>query len=175
MTTGMYLTVRLVLAVSLVAAQVLAHPQEITPDELAGTYVFGFAFGSSTLRLKSDGVYSIESSDCTTIYSESGTYLLSGGVLRLKASKRTEREPGDDKEADVLVGLEERRLVPVRWSYRMYLIYESDLESFAEAVERGVEPRSELTSMSNSYDGAFYLRRGDELKPVSGRPALPAK
>ena len=66
-------------------------------------------------------------------------------------------------------------LVPVEWSGRIYLIYDSELQAFANAVNLGIEPRQTLQS---HYDvspwfGSFYLRKGDQKNQVRGKPGLP--
>lgn len=62
-------------------------------------------------------------------------------------------------------------LVPVKWGSRRYLIPEEDLQRFATDINLGEEPRNG----SNSRQGMHYLRIGDEKKPVSGLPDLPAE
>jgi hypothetical protein len=54
----------------------------------------------------------------------------------------------------------------VRWGERHYLIPANDLAGFCDVVRSGREPR-------NSYLGRYFLKRGDEDKPVSGKPDLP--
>lgn len=62
-------------------------------------------------------------------------------------------------------------LVVVRWSDRVYLVPESHLGEFTWAVNAGVEPRKRSTEFDWQTG---FLRDGDELKPVQGRPGLPA-
>ena len=62
-------------------------------------------------------------------------------------------------------------MLPIKWSDRMYLIFEDDLSNFANAVNFGREPRSDFSS--EPFYGSFYLREGDEKKKVSGAPAMP--
>lgn len=66
-------------------------------------------------------------------------------------------------------------MLPGEWSGRIYLLYESDLENFANAVNLGIEPRATLISndYSSPWYGSFYLRSGDEHKKVRGSPPLP--
>jgi hypothetical protein len=56
---------------------------------------------------------------------------------------------------------------------RVYLIDESDLRDFANAINLGLEPRPELGS--EPYYGSFFLRESDLQKSVSGKPSLPAE
>lgn len=55
---------------------------------------------------------------------------------------------------------------PVRWGARRYLIPESKMIDFVNAVHRGFEPRHDV-------HGLFLLADGDEKRPVSGLPTLP--
>ena len=168
------------------AIQVLAQQQEFTPNELAATYVTGNRFYSSSLTLEADGHYSIKSADCTMEYFDSGTYVLSAGVLHLASLNLIAKRRGEDREINLLDPIERKRafveelpeyikaestLLPLRWSDRIYLIYEEDLSRFANAIKLGAEPRSELKP--ELYYGSFYLRQGDEQKKVSGSPSLP--
>ncbi|MEO8003006.1 MAG: hypothetical protein ABI644_14105 [Arenimonas sp.] len=61
-------------------------------------------------------------------------------------------------------------LVPVHWGNRRYLIPEEDLQSFTTDINLGDEPRN----ASSSRAGMYYLAVGDEDKPVSVLPDLPA-
>ena len=56
----------------------------------------------------------------------------------------------------------------VRWGARRYLIPDTKLIAFVNAVHRGSEPR-------RGMHGMFLLAEGDEKKPVSGLPALPPR
>jgi hypothetical protein len=176
------------IAVLLFAVQSVAHHREITPDKLVATYVVGHRFGSSSLTLEADGRYSIESGDCTMEYFDSGTYILSEGALHFTVLKQTAKGRGSEREINLLDPNERKevfgndasgeikkefKLLPVAWSERIYLIYESDSNNFANAVNLGLEPRAELSS--EPYYGSFYLRQGDEQKKVSESPSLPEK
>jgi hypothetical protein len=179
------------LAVLLLAFQSTAQ-QEITHHQLAATYVSGHEYASGALTLQTDGRYSMEGgSHDGTEFSESGTYVLAGGVVRFTIERSVKRRRGVEGEINLLEPQESREgkegsgsnstagiarefsLIPFRWSERIYLIKEDDLINFVNAVNLGLEPRTELRS--ENYYGAFYLRRGDELKRASGHPSLPAK
>jgi hypothetical protein len=58
-------------------------------------------------------------------------------------------------------------LMPVRWAERHYLIPGDKMIEFANEVNRGSEPRYVPHGLS-------LLKRGDEKKPATGAPALPA-
>lgn len=62
-------------------------------------------------------------------------------------------------------------LVPVTWGGRRYLIPEDELKRFTTDINLGEEPRD----ASHSRAGMHYLKVGDEDKPVSVLPDLPAE
>lgn len=176
------------LAVLLFASTALARGAGVTPAELAATYAVGHRFGYSSLTIEGDGRYSIQSGDCTREYFDSGTYVLKDGVLHFTILKKTAKGRGGERELNLLDADERKefygereveaisrefKLLPVRWSGRLYLIYEDDLNDFANAVNLGLEPRPGLSA--EPFYGSFYLRNGDERKGVTGRPALPGE
>ena len=178
----------LCLALLLFTTSAAARQRAITADELIATYTIGHSFGGSSLTLAADGRYKIESSDCTTAYHDSGTYTYSEGVLRFSVLKKTAHRRGDERETNMLdaagrkeiYGVADEaaparsfKLMPVRWSERLYLMDADDLDSFAGAINLGLEPRASLST--HHYYGAFYLRDGDERKKVEGSPSLPEK
>jgi len=57
-------------------------------------------------------------------------------------------------------------LVPVTWGQRQYLIPVNNVVGFCDAVNSESEPRRD------AY-GSYFLRRGDEKKPIQGVPAIP--
>ncbi len=54
----------------------------------------------------------------------------------------------------------------VRWGPRVYLIPIDQLDGFQRMCSLNAEPR-------NTPFGNFFLREGDHLKPVNGKPTLP--
>lgn len=180
----------LCLTVLLLAVQSLAR-QELTAGRLAGTYVVGHMYGGGSRTLEPDRRYSAGGgSDDGTVIKESGTYVLSGGVLRFTILKLTGSRNHSQDEKSLLdpngrkeiLGesasgdtVREYAMLPVTWSDRIYLLNEGDLKDFANAINFGLEPRSSLTQQSPSepYYGSFYLRKGDEQKKIKGNPSLP--
>ena len=176
----------LFIIVGLCATHGTAHQQR-KATSLVGTYSTGHRFGFSSLTLNADGSYVMNSRDCTSEYIRSGTYVSSSEVLHFKILKYTARGHGADREINLLnpYGRQavfgtyseqistEFELVPIAWSDRIYLIDEGDLSGFANAVNFGLEPRSQLGS--DPYFGSFYLREGDQNKKVSGAPGIPSK
>jgi hypothetical protein len=159
--------------------------QQQKPTSLVGTYHTGHRFGSSALTLNADGSYVMNSSDCTMEYVQSGTYVSSSGVLHFKILTYVTNR-GDRKinllnpygRLEVFGSYSDKistefELLPITWSDRIYLIDEDEVSSFANAVNFGLEPRSQLGS--EPYYGSFYLREGDQKKKVSGAPGIPDK
>ena len=155
------------------------------PIGISGTYTFGHQFGNSSLMLAEDGSYSWEGRDCTTLYTEQGTYTFTNNTLTLTirtSARQPHPLPGDNARPISENNTDEngagtsesravRRLAFVRWGERLYLIEESELRAFCNAINGGIEPRR--TNSVDDYTGTFYLRVGDEEKPVTGIPELP--
>lgn len=174
----------LFLFVGLFATHGIAQQQKKLAS-LAGTYHTGHRFGASALTLNADGSYVMKSSDCTMEYIQSGTYASSSEVLHFKILKYVTNHGG--REINLLnpYGRQEVfgnysdkistefELRPITWSDRIYLIDEVEVSSFANAVNFGIEPRSQLGS--DPYYGSFFLREGDQKKKVSGAPRIPDK
>lgn len=157
--------------------------------ELVGRYYSGHNFGGSSVTLKADGTYTDSSGSCTYSTKESGTFVVSDGAVRFKILKYTGNHHGDEPEVDLFDNqarkaffgyrddqevapiVTEYALVPVKWGKRIYLLDEKSFDDFTDAINLGFEPRDDLRS--EPYAGMFYLRDGDERKPVSGIPSLP--
>lgn len=167
--------------------------QESTFKKFAGTYVTGHEFGGGSIKLEDDRTFSDGGgSDDGTQISTSGNYTFSNGVLHFKITKQIGRRAGDGKEFNLFNPDERKEMfrgndngeverefkyLPIEWSERIYLINESELKNFANAINLGIEPRSSLISRDDSspWYGSFYLRSGDEQKKVTGNPKLPEK
>jgi hypothetical protein len=187
-------TIRSVLlfVVCLVFTANLSAQQILTASELTGTYVAGHNFGGSSINLQADGTYSQDSGACTMATKRSGKYFLSDGIVRFTILKYTGVQFSDEsKEIDLFnsealkeffgYGNDEKveppttefSLVLVKWGERVYLIDDSNLRDFSNAINLGLEPRPELRS--EPYYGSFFLREGDLQKSVTGKPSLPAE
>lgn len=90
--------------------------------------------------------------------SEPQQLVSAGDHLRLLGEARRSME-----DADI------RDLVVVRWSGRVYLVPGQWLGDFVSAVNAGVEP----DGRDSIWFPVAYLRKGDEKKPVRGKPELP--
>jgi hypothetical protein len=177
--------------ISLLTTAARSQSEKSEGREFAGTYLYYFAFGGSKFELRADGTYQEDSSSCTFTTQESGTYVYSDGKLSFKISKYTGRQNGDRKEVDLFDAKlrseffgspndgkdspmkTEYVLYPIKWGERMYLIYESGLGEFTDAVNLGIEPRDD--NQQYDYYGTFLLRDGDEAKKTKGVPSLPAQ
>jgi hypothetical protein len=109
------------------------------------------------------------------VYSESGTYVFSSGILHFTIEKKIKRDYGKKKKINLLNDPDElskaSTMIPFKWSDRIYLLDEGDWEflKFCNAINLGLEPRKKL------YGGDFLLRNGDEKKAIVGNPPLPEK
>lgn len=190
--TTRIITSSLLFVVCIVFTVNLSAQQVLTASELAGTYVAGHNFGGSSITLQADGTYSQDSGACTMATKESGKYFLSDDTVRFTILKYTGVQFSDESKEIDLFNPEARReffgyrddekveplkteftLLPVKWGERVYLIDESDLRDFSNAINFGLEPRTELRS--EPYYGSFFLRESDLQKSVSGKPLLPAE
>ncbi len=160
--------------------------QENTPEiAISGTYMMGFEFGLTELILKPDRSFAKhERPDDGTEKTTTGTFQVADGKVLFVISKSTLRgvrerdldllDPQDRKMAGETHTVDkEFSMVPIRWSDRMYLIPESHMKQFAEAVSMGIEPRDFMRTRMSLWMGSFYLRAGDENKKATGLPPLP--
>jgi hypothetical protein len=182
----------LLFVVCLVFTVNLSAQQILTASELAGTYIAGHSFGGSSINLQADGTYSQESGACTMSTKKFGTYYLSDGIVRFTVLKYTGVQFSDESKETDLLNPEARKeffdygddeqveplkiqfsLLLVKWGERIYLIDESELRAFSNAINLGLEPRTEL--LSEPYYGSFFLRESDLQKSVNGKPQLPGE
>jgi hypothetical protein len=153
---------------------------------LAGSYLFSFGSGGGKITLKTNGTFTAESGSCTGVTTASGPYSISNGVVHFRTVQLSMRSFDDNKERDLTKRKNRKKyleidepFVPesweiriVRWGDRAYLIDEKSFDSFIDAINVGFEPR-DRDGYPALY-GEIYLRQGDEFKPVSGPPSLPA-
>lgn len=129
-------------------------------SQLTGQYYQGDGLGfNKTLNLSANGTFSYDWTGCLGTYDENqGPFRLEEGVLILSPQKKNIRKS---------FKVEPARFLPVAWGPRLYLIPEKEILDFVNEINQGGEPR-------NGVHGRFYLRSGDEQKPVEGFPLLPA-
>lgn len=159
-------------------------------NELAGSYFTGTDFTSNLIELKTDGTYITKHGSCTYSTEDSERFYVSSGLVHFTRLKYTGRQFSHRKKKINLFDANARKkffdydddeavepletefsLVPIKWDERIYLIFESDLKDFSNAVNLGVEPRSEIRP--ELWFGSFFLRVGDEEKSISGKPTIP--
>ena len=173
----------LLLASSLMTAA--PAPQTDGAVEMLGGYTYSHPFGGQPFQLTADGKYSSDTANCTTTYRNEGTYAVEDGlvVATVTSSKQWPHgRPEEAKEAERedVEAARTRRLRPVRWGERLYLIDEDALLEFCNAVNTGIEPRRSFNgaedqrAFDGAYLGAFYLREDDEQRSAVGLPQLPA-
>lgn len=124
----------------------------------AGSYLDGGGHTRKTLMLAPDNGFSFAWHGCLGLYDRNhGTVRQEGRRLLLDCAWDNDR-PGLPKLPTEL------HIVP--WGERRYLIPADRMVDFTTWIHRGYEPR-------RIDRGGFLLRRGDALRPVSGRPELP--
>lgn len=186
------LTIAAAILTALIPVAVLSQSAKNESQQFVGDYSYSFSFGGSSIKLREDGTFQLDSGSCTFTTQERGTYVFADGNLRFTILKYTGKQNGDGQEIDLFdnksrakfYGYAEEEgkdtpqktefvLYPVTWGERRYLIYESDLDDFTDAINFGLEPRD--FSPQNTYYGSFLLRDGDEEKKTKGVPTLPSK
>jgi len=171
----------LLILIAGVAIPALAQPS----TELVGSYLFRFEWGGTRLTLKHDGTFIRESSDCTGVTTAAGPYSCQNGLCEFTTKKLYRRDNGEKKQHDLTKAKERKRhldtdepftpyryqLQVIKWEDRIYLMDSRGFGDFIDAINLGFEPRA-VDGYRPLY-GYFYLREGDENKPVQGRPPLP--
>lgn len=127
--------------------------------EIKGWYYFGDGLGVNCgLELRADGRFEFSWYGCLGEYDRNtGPYHVEKGRVVLFPEKPNIREGFQGTPT---------RFFPVPWGERLYLVEDERILEFCNAINQGQEPRRKV-------HGMVYLRRGDEKKPVSGRPVLP--
>lgn len=130
-------------------------------SQVAGQYYQGDGLGyNNYLRLSAEGTFGFEWAGCLGTYDENnGPYRLEKGVVVLSPELHSVRKNFKGMPFQYW---------PVNWGPRLYLIPKKEMLEFVNGINQGNEPR-------NSAHGRFYLREGDEKKPVNGFPGLPAE
>ena len=153
--------------------------------ELVGSYLFRFQWGGTELKLQPNGIFISTSSDCTQVFTSSGSYSVTNNVLTFTTKKLSVRSFSDNKEHDLTKRKNRKKYLDtdepfkpetwdlqiVRWGQRIYLMDQNALGKFIDAINLGFEPRE--VDGYRVYYGDFLLRVGDENKAIDGRPSLP--
>lgn len=133
---------------------------QLAPAAAGTEYYFGDGLGvSCNLRLASNGVFTFRWTGCLGTYDENeGTYQFDNNRVVLYPFYPNVRQGFQGTPTSFL---------NVKWGGRSYLIPEEKMVDFCNGINQGREPRRRI-------QGFFYLRKGDEAKPVTGPPSLPA-
>lgn len=168
----------------------IAALPSVEQGEFLGQYLYSNGYTGAWFNLSADGSYEYKtfSDCCDPVWHETGAYMLKDKVLHFRIIKKTldkydllDHEQAlkafrtlyDHKDSDLPseVPRTEYDMQIVRWGERIYLIDPDKLNLFAAAVNFGVEPRQDIINQ-NYLAIDFFLRGGDEQKPVSGKPEL---
>lgn len=150
----------LTLATSGAAALSEVPTTDAAQQTLASKYTLSDGFDVIALLGFRDGRYEFQwLSDTGPVARSSGTYVLEPGSVSFHPdSGAFRKDPRTFADA----------MHRVRWGAREYLIPEERMLAFTNAINAGREPRA------NGF-GLFYLREGDEARPVAGKPDLGPK
>lgn len=126
----------------------------------AGEYYFGDGLGVNvTLLIAPESGYLFEWHGCLGLYDRNyGRVKEKNGAIRLSFTYPNKQE-GFQGIAD--------EFIPVAWGERKYLVSPDNMIGFCNDVNSKNEPRQEI-------HGLQFLKAGDQLKPVTGDPDVPA-
>ncbi len=171
-----------------IAAGGSVSAKQTIPNELLGSYLFRFEWGGTRITLKRDSSFTMETSSCTAVSTQSGPVSYSDGMLFFTTLKFTTRNYGpDEKEIDLTKRKNRKKFLDtdepfepdifeirvVRWGDRIYLADFKEFGSFIEAINLGFEPRT--VDGYRALYGHIFLREGDEKKAAGGLPAIPTE
>lgn len=141
--------------------QILAEIQELGEHEWAGDYYAGDGLGfNRSLILAPRSGYAFTSHGCLGVYDRNhGAVASTDGRLQLSFTFVNQRTGFEGIAPEFFA---------VSWGSRRYLIPSDGLVEFCNTINLGREPRA-------SRRGVHLLRVGDESKPVTGLPVLPAE
>jgi len=140
-------------------AEIRSALETLGSHEWAGDYYAGDGMGVNQSLILAPGMgYVFEWHGCLGDYDRNhGEVTSEGRTLRLTFMFENKRTG--------FRGLAPE-LVAIPWGPRCYLVPADDIVGFCNDVNAGTEPRADP-------HGSYLLRRGDELKEVSGDPELP--
>jgi len=140
----------------------IQETSQIKVSDLSGHYSCGNRDGhysySEDLTVKPDGSF-LWKWECNSpdqhIAQSEGTSKMRDGYLTLYAHDSTHWW---------------RRMLPIIWGKRHYLLPETEIIKFCDAISQGAEPRKSYLSGQN----LAYLKDGDCEESVEGLPSLPS-
>lgn len=132
---------------------------ELQSHPWAGRYLYGSSVSYFKLAIAPGSGFAFSSGGCVGVYGLNyGTIQVTDGTFKLTLREKNQSDPwGISTE-----------LLPVQWGERHYLIPATRILEFINAINAGFEPR-------RTVSGMYFLKWGDEYKPVSGNPKLPAE
>lgn len=138
----------------------LEQATSFSVTDLAGKYYFGDGLGvNCSLELKGDGKFSFTWRGCLGVYDQNnGPWVLEKGIILLKPTRPNSRD-GFRGTAT--------QFFPVRWGEQLYLVADDEIIDFCGAL-------NENWVFNSDRNAFFYLREGDEKKPRTGMPDVPA-
>jgi hypothetical protein len=141
--------------------RIQAEIKQLGDHPWAGEYYSGDGMGVNvTLVIAPNAGYVFEWYGCMGLFDRNfGTATEANNKIRLSFTFPNKREG--------FQGIAEE-FIPVSWGPRRYLIPPGEMIGFCNRVNAGDEPRKGLY-------GFHLLRSGDEKKPVTGFPAVPAE
>lgn len=140
---------------------ILAEIKKLADHKWAGEYYAGDGLGVNTsVLIAPHSGYVFEWHGCLGLYDRNyGTASWTNDRIYLSFTFENERKGFQGIAPE---------FTPVSWGFRRYLIPTDDLVGFCNDINEGREPR-------NRSHGSYLLRRGDEKKPVTGSPKVPAE
>ena len=134
--------------------------EELKSHPWAGRYLYGGPTSSFWLTIAPESGFAFSSGGCVGIYGLNyGSVQATDGMLKLIPQERNRH--GDPWDIST-------ELLPLSWGERHYLIPVKQILEFLNAVNAGFEPRK-------TASGMFFLKWGDEYRPVAGKPELPSE
>lgn len=164
-------------------------PRKSSFHDLIGTYSCSDGFTNASYKIVDGSQYVFATwTDAGPGKMETGSYTVKDDLIHIRVSAKSQgvynlldpeqaaqayREFYDPGAAKVRASKikTEYDMQVVRWGGRIYLVEPELLRQFVAAVNFEVEPGYE--SRRAGFPARFFLREGDEKKPLTGRPLLP--
>ncbi|MCA9249967.1 MAG: hypothetical protein R3E58_00065 [Phycisphaerae bacterium] len=142
----------------------------VAPSALHAKFLHSNGYGGATIELNPDQTFEFTLGECTYYQKCLGGFTLDSGVIVLESDGRYPSLFSKLHDRNIVaVEWRTRRVVPIEWGERLYLVDEDKVVEFCNNVNAGYEPRSELVGWP------YFLRDGDWQKPANGKPKLPKK
>ncbi|HNO77106.1 MAG TPA: hypothetical protein PKN33_03515 [Phycisphaerae bacterium] len=140
----------------------------VAPSALHVRFVHSLGYGGARLDLNSNGTFKYSDGCCMIEQEGSGTYTIESGVVVLESDESGPSETTKETFPKATnIDWKPRRLAPIVWDQRLYLIDEDKVIEFCNQINAGFEPCRMFMYAS------FFLRDQDWENPASGKPNLP--